>query len=89
MSLLFLQQDYKSDQHLYHQVVHQPHPKHKLEQGLIRRQQIKEIKQLRLVHHQIIGLNFEVLSNAVNSLEKEHSFIENDNLLINSSPHTG
>ena len=31
----------------------------------------------------IEGLNFEALSNAVNSLEKEHLFIENNNLLIN------
>ena len=31
----------------------------------------------------IEGLNFEALSNAVNSLEKEHLFLENDNLLIN------
>ena len=31
----------------------------------------------------IEGLNFEALTNSVNSLQKEHSFIENDNLLIN------
>ena len=31
----------------------------------------------------IEGLSFEVLSKAVNSLQKEYSFVENENLLIN------